>query len=657
MGTVRSSSCRDLRTSLSPHACLGEPSLSRAIRLLTHGDYKVEMPGFSLVCRLDEQTGVDREQFLRLLEQSRHMPDYRYDLIHESRSDLLACTRYDGYPVTVIETDAYLIYLEGKLYGWTEEKIRRELVDLAREAFATRPSRERLADWCLSADGEFVVVLRDKRTNEVAIINDVLGRLPVYYHSDAELVAVSRDLAFVPEAAGCREFDTLSLAQYLVLGYALGTKTLISDVFQLAPGSLLRIRREPPGISVMEVHRFDLDDKRNAGVPMRDNARELADRLLAATERRAGDDNLLSLSGGLDSRCVAGAFAAGRLPLTAASYMDGRRKTGEDVRVAEKIAKVAGLEWSVVKLDEPTPHDLLSLLKFKSAQNPLWMSFIVPFYEELRSRHGPAVTHFTGDGGDLFLRSVRPRKELSSPSRMVDRILQKNAFFWPEDIAQLLPVSADSIRDSIEKQVTENPEESIPGKYSHFVLYDKMVNRGFEGEDRNRFFFWGASPFYSIDFFPYAQNCPVEQKRHFALYQEVFRLIAPELLSIERPGGVGTLSSKRHRAIYSVRDAMLRYRWLERAYRRLRAPKHACSPDYMPVRAIREQLKNAAVRDYISAAGFERLMARPEGCTALQVETLVSATSLIELVSSGRSTLESLDLAEDPLEVTAVPVA
>jgi len=84
----------------------------------------------------------------------------------------------------------------------------------------------------------------------------------------------------------------------------------------------------------------------------------------------------------------------------------------------------------------------------------------------------------------------------------------------------------DAIRRSVRDRLRLYPETDPASKYVHFLVYERGANFLFEGEDRNRFF-WSTTPFYSIDFFRYAMNCPPEQKTRYNLYRSFLTELAP----------------------------------------------------------------------------------------------------------------------------------
>ncbi|GAG29209.1 unnamed protein product, partial [marine sediment metagenome] len=225
-----------------------------------------------------------------------------------SRVDL---TRYPQYPVKIYDSDRHLFIVEGRLHdihGKQPLDTLRELVDDLRPAEpSTNPH---IRKWLLEQDGEFNVLVRDKSGERWAFINDILGRLPVYFCQDSRCSCLSRELRFVARLFGLTALDRRATAEYLLFGYPLGERTLLEDVRRLPGGTLLQWSDNDPGAARHTYGPFDFSRKRS--VARADEAAgELADLFVQASGRQADQKQaaILSFSGGLDSRAVAAGLA------------------------------------------------------------------------------------------------------------------------------------------------------------------------------------------------------------------------------------------------------------------------------------------------------------------------------------------------------------
>ena len=96
------------------------------------------------------------------------------------------------------ENSRFVILVDGLIYGKTNSKLHKELVNISESVFLDhQKAGNMVTNWVLATDGEYVVVLLDKNSDDILVFNDRLGRLPVYYSQTGELLQIGR--------ASCRE--------------------------------------------------------------------------------------------------------------------------------------------------------------------------------------------------------------------------------------------------------------------------------------------------------------------------------------------------------------------------------------------------------------------------------------------------------------------
>ena len=121
-----------------------------------------------------------------------HFADYTTRALHAGPRAHVAATGYPEYPIAVHEDAGVLLVVGGRLYGPPDETSAATLAAMARAALATPPDVERLARWLAVVDGDFVLVAVSRADERVALLNDRLARLPVYYHLSAGRALASR---------------------------------------------------------------------------------------------------------------------------------------------------------------------------------------------------------------------------------------------------------------------------------------------------------------------------------------------------------------------------------------------------------------------------------------------------------------------------------
>lgn len=488
-----------------------------------------------------------------------HTDRHESTVVYDDGTHTYGHTSYPEYPIETFEIGDRFVYLEGRLYDVPDAELAAELDPVTARMLADEPDTEALAEWLLGIDGEFLLVAIDRESGELAALNDPLARLPTYLSYDADSFSLSRELRYVIEGVDL-EFDRIGVAQCLLFGYSLGRRTLVRNVERLRPGTLLQV--DPEGVQVTEtsLHTFSFDDHRHAGRRRERNAAALVSRFRRACRRRAGayDHDVVSLSGGLDSRSVLAGYHVEGLSPVAATMESPAYVPESDVEIAGQLAADFGVDWRRYPVSHPSGADLETLVRSKNGQIGLRTSFILEFFRQLEADFDPSMAYITGDGGDKTLPDLTPAGRLGD-DELLEYLLAHESVLEVETVAELIDESAAAIRRSVREHVESYPERSAAGKYVHFLLYERGVNFLFEGEDRNRQFFWSVTPFYALPFFRYAMNCPPGQKRRYGLYRAFLEELSPEAAERVHPIYGAPPSSGRHAVAALADDVLSRY--------------------------------------------------------------------------------------------------
>ncbi|WP_139171347.1 asparagine synthetase B family protein [Natronorubrum texcoconense] len=588
------------------------------------------------------------ESFSDSLEPLCHDERYRAETLLETDAYTAGTTTYPEYPTQVVETEALWVYLEGRIYDSESQSLRSELLEVGERVLADDGSSEYLRNWVRETDGEFLLVAYDKRSERIGLCNDLLGRLPVYYYHDDDALLFSRELRYIIEALDDTEFDPVGVAQSLLFGYSLGERTLMRRVTRLRPGTHLTFDPDEGVVTRTALHRLDFEQQTAADRSRTRNAAELADRFETACENRSGygDGDIISLSGGLDSRSVLAGYHATETPATAATMDSETYVADSDVEIAEKLARTFDIEWNRYQIEPPKGGDLDMLIKSKTGQIGLLTSFILDFFRKLRSDHGAGITYVTGDGGDKALPDLTPTRPLATESQLVEYVIEENSFLDLEEVARLTGVSAEEIRRSVRDRIRTYPEQDFASQYVHFLVYERGVNFLFEGEDRNRLFFWSTSPFYSLDFFRYAMSCPADQKARYGLYREFLEQLSPAAAEHVHPDYRAPVASTRHAVAAHVDDLLSRYpRLFETVLpiiRSVNGLEKGSTVDPDTIGCIRNQVEQCnAVDDVLSADDVQAFLDAAAEHERTSIYRVFAITSVVDDIHSSRSVLES----------------
>lgn len=490
----------------------------------------------------------------------RFLEDYESQKVVQTDRAIVGYSGYPGYPIEHVETNDAVVLLEGELYDVDDTA---DHLRWVADQLTVDDSRE-LADWVSQRDGDFLVVVYRKDTEAIYVLNDTFCRLPTYLTSIEGTTVLSRELKFVREMARRQgsplELDQLGAAQQFLFGYTLGTRTVFEDTKLIPPGSNVHVDDE---VQTERLYRHRFDQKSHTDRTVEENAANLADLFATACTNRDldGKRNVISLSGGLDSRAVAGVYDQIEIPCVAATFDTEDGTFADDARIAESTAETLDLDWQqYVTTTSSDNYD--RMLDMKQGMNYLGMTFILDFFDQLREEYA-SLNYVTGDGGDKVLVDLTPARNFQSLDDLVDYAIDSNSRVPLTDAAAVADVNTELLRSSVEARLRSYPETDLSQKYAHFLVRERGFNFLNQGEDRNRYYFWSSTPFYSLPVFQYAMNCPDEQKRQRDLYIAFLERFSPELLDLEYPNFGAPITSLEYRLKRFTYDFLSRFPGLQ----------------------------------------------------------------------------------------------
>jgi hypothetical protein len=179
--------------------------------------------------------------------------------------------------------------------------------------------------------------------------------------------------------------------------------------------------------------------------------------------------------------------------------------------------------------------------------------------------------------------------------------------------------------------VNSFPEKTPARKYQHFFCLEVAQKEYNEGEDRNRQYFWSATPFYAPFFFTYALSCPDDHKFRLRLYQQFLASLSPGLEKIPYADWGSPLGSWKFLLLYTAKNISRRHPHLTRSLKRILAPTSGNADNHLPSQALKEQLLCCPhLSGVFSEAALKKLAGNLDTLNITQQWTLFTLTSLIE---------------------------
>ncbi len=299
----------------------------------------------------------------------------------------------------------YTIVFNGEIYNYRElkEELRSQYV------FRTESDTEVLlaayATWGEAVfpklRGIFAFGIWDSERGELTLARDHMGVKPLYYRTGDGVVCFSSELPALLIGMRERKLSREQVGFYLAMEYVPGPETLVSGIWKLRPGEVLRFKdgvlrtasflEDSPGVRSVSPH-------------------EVYDTIDAAVKRQLVSDRPIGayLSGGFDSSIVVHHMAKHEAE-TRTYSVDFEAVTGQeadtvkfnaDARIAERTARHYGTKHTTFTV---TLDDIRNTIEraSASASEPVANSTAITQYllSDFVRKDGTVVV-LGGDGGD-----------------------------------------------------------------------------------------------------------------------------------------------------------------------------------------------------------------------------------------------------------------
>ncbi len=250
-----------------------------------------------------------------------------------------------------------VVFLSGELYRTTA--LRRDLEDMG-VLFQRNDDPELVLHAYLTFgieliqrfEGAFHLVILDLRRHELLIANDRFGLRPLYY------TQYKNRFAFAPEVKALtlapdfeKQLSLVAVAEYMRFQQLLGEKTFFENIYLLPPSSLLKYDLQNRRLSLDAYWRFSEIQRLDTKTPYLEVVEESARLFQQAVDTLSADEKQvgLYLTGGLDSRLIAGCLAKSYDKFPMISYGDPQ---SIDVQLARRIASSLDTEHHVFEFTD-----------------------------------------------------------------------------------------------------------------------------------------------------------------------------------------------------------------------------------------------------------------------------------------------------------------
>jgi len=257
---------------------------------------------------------------------------------------------FNPQPQPVVSPDGQvLVFLSGELYR--VNALRWEL-EAAGAVFHRHDDPELVLaaylahgpDFIKHLEGAFHLAILDLRRQELLIANDRFGLRPLYYTQYRDKFAFAPEVkALILDPDFEKKLSLVAVAEYLRFQQLLGEKTFFEGIQLLPPASLLKYDLREGHLEIQPYWSFAEIPQLTLSTPYEEIVEEAARLFQQAIDTLSADDRRvgLYLSGGLDSRLIAGCLAKRQTGFPTISYGDS---WSVDVQLARQIAACVGAE-------------------------------------------------------------------------------------------------------------------------------------------------------------------------------------------------------------------------------------------------------------------------------------------------------------------------
>ncbi len=287
-------------------------------------------------------------------------------------------------------------------------------------------------------NGMFAIALFDKRTDDIYLIRDRIGKKPLYYWLDGANLVFGSELKPILK---CNEFKREIrqdvLARYLFQQYINAPDTIFENVYKLEPGTILHYNKgKMEKTKYWDIRRvYDRESAKQVGSYQEAKA-GLKQRLQTATRERMIADVPLGtfLSGGYDSSLVTAlAQEASETPVkTFCVGFDD--PSHNEAQFASQVAKHLGTDHTEVIISEKEMLDLVDSIP-QYYDEPFADTSQIPTMLVSQIARKKVTVALSGDGGDEFFCGYRvyDRVKQAQQTDLLGKLLYGIGQLGPED--------------------------------------------------------------------------------------------------------------------------------------------------------------------------------------------------------------------------------
>lgn len=329
------------------------------------------------------------------------------------------------------------------------------------------------ADAALHLDGQFAFAVFDGATQELLLVRDRLGILPLYYFADERMIAFASEIkALLPTLPGGARVDEASLDDYLALRSVPAPYTLFEGVRKLPAGHRLRVGRA--GEPLVERYWSIPGPTRAPACSPAEAVERLSVELARAVRAALVADVPVGayLSGGVDSSLVVALMSELREGLGvetfAAGFGDARH---DELPFARRVSSLLGTRHHEVVV---RPTDFVELWPTLTWHRDAPMSEPSDFavYRLAQLARSRVKVVLSGEGSDELFAGY-PKYRVAPWLERLSRVPAALRVPFVRAVESRLPPSAARARIALRVLGATTPEERIRSWFAPFTASER----------------------------------------------------------------------------------------------------------------------------------------------------------------------------------------
>jgi hypothetical protein len=393
-------------------------------------------------------------------------------------------------------------------------------------------------------NGTYVLAIFEEKTGRLTLVRDRHGYSKMYYwHSGKRLMFASeyKSISWHPDFQ--KVVDHVGMADIFLYRTPLVGRTLFRDIHALPPAAILTFED-----GRLSLRTYWKPTYFHPGMTERSDeeyADEMAERMRTAVRRRVRQDTLLLLTGGMNSRILAGMYRQLQ-PENNITAVSLGVETGQDVLVGRALAETLGIPHHYLPLSDAYlacfAAESIWRTEGKTGTYASWISEAVPFMQAHGLKYAMSGMMGKYISGQYFPHELFTAKTIEDGVRAVNGAARRSMEQMQEILSPGLGLSA--LRESAE----------TAGMIYRRAQTDSLISRG----DEYNFYFYTCrhgntedvlgdvslplEPYYDNDVFDYAVGQISPQARARSLYN-------PLLLRRHLPETTGVVMGNTNRSL------------------------------------------------------------------------------------------------------------